>query len=291
MSLFRLLDVQIGERDFQIPSPVSGFTPPGGFPSNQPVIPAIVNTVSADPTINEDAADGYTVGSMIFNSTAGVLRLWQCRDSTVGAAKWLFIGTDYAAGGTAPASDVVQFGGGASLVASSGLIGRQISSAGVQPGATGADNVLAAFTIPAGSFDAGLGSTAGRGLRITAQGSFAATNNAKDIKIIFNPATAVVGSTVGASGVTIADTGSVTTAANNVGWCLSADVFKYGTAGSNTQIGLNSQSQVGAVVASMLKPALITAVESGAILVAVTGNATTAASDIVFNALSVNAMN
>lgn len=291
MSLFRLLDVQIGERDFQIPTPVSGFTPMGGFPVNQPIIPAIVNNVSADPTANEDAADGYTIGSIVFNTTAGALRLWQCRDSTVGAAKWIFLGTDFASGGTGPTTEETQFGGGTALIQASGLIGRQISSAGVQPGATGADNVLAAFTIPAGSFDAGLGSTAGRGLSILAQGSFGATNNAKDIKIIFNPATAIVGSTVGASGVTVADTGSVTTAANNVGWSLSANVFKYGAAGSNTQIGMNSQSQVGAVVASMLKPALITAVESGPILVAVTGNATTAASDIVFNALSINAMN
>lgn len=39
------------------------------------------------------------------------------------------------------------------------------------------------------------------------------------------------------------------------------------------------------------KPTAIAAVESGAILIAVTGNATTAASDIVFNFLNVNALN
>lgn len=289
MSLFRLLDVQVGERYFQIPSPISGFTPVGGFPTNQPVIPAIVNTVSADPTINEDSGDGYSVGSMVFNSTAGALRLWMCRDATLGAGRWVFLGADYAAGGTVPAGEASQFGGGTSIVAASGLIGRQVSSAGIQPGATGADNVLAAFTIPAGSFDAGLGSTAGRGVSILAQGSFGATGNTKRIKIIFNPATAVVGSTVGAGGVTIADTAAVAT--NAGGWSLQGSVFKYGALASNTQIGLNQQNLVGAAAAVLLAPQLITAVESGAILVAVTGNATTAASDIVFNFLAINALN
>lgn len=289
MGLIRALDVQNGERDFQLPFPVSGFTPLGGFPVNQPVIPAIVNTVSSDPGVNQDSAAGYGVGSIVYNSTAGVLRIWMCRDNTAGAAKWIFLGTDYVSGGSGPAGEATIFGGGSGIIAASGLIGRQISSAGVQPGATGADNVLAAFTIPSGSFDAGLGSTAGRGVSILAQGSFAATGNNKRIKIIFNPATAVVGSTVGASGVTIADTGTVATSGG--GWSLKGSVFKYGAAASNTQIGLNDQNLLGAVAAVLLAPQLITATESGAILVAITGNATTAASDIVFNFLSLNALN
>lgn len=289
MSLFRLLDTQVGERDFQIPVPAAGFTPMGGFPVNQPVIPAIVNTVSVDPGASQDVSAGYSVGSVVFNSTAGALRLWQCRDNSLGAAKWIFLGTDFASGGTGPTSEETQFGGGSALIQASGLIGRQISSAGVQPGATAADNVLAAFTIPAGSFDAGLGSTTGRGVSILAQGSFGATGNNKRVKIIFNPATAVVGSTVGASGVTIADTAVVAT--NGGGWSLQGNVFKYGALASNTQIGLNQANLVGATSAVLLAPQLITAVESGAILVAVTGNATTAASDIVFNFLQINGLN
>ena len=104
-----------------------------------------------------------------------------------------------------------------------------------------------------------------------------------------NPASAVVGSTVGASGVTVCDTGTVAT--NGGGWQLQASVFKYGAAGSNTKIGIHNQAQVGAAVAAMLAPSLITATESGAILVAVTGNATTAATDILFNYLEVQMMN
>jgi|SRR5215469_9008886 len=176
------------------------------------------------------------------------------------------------------------FGSGTAYMLEEGNINRQISSAGINPGATGADNVLAVYSLPANSLD-----ISGRGICITSEGSFAATGNNKRIKIIFNPATAVVGSTVGASGTTVSDTGTVAT--NGAGWCLSANVFKYGAAGSNTQIGLHQQAQIGAAVASILVPSLITATESGAILIAVTGNATTAASDIVFNFLEVNALN
>lgn len=178
----------------------------------------------------------------------------------------------------------MEFGSSTGTFNLEGNLNRQISAAGISPGATAADNVLAVYTLPANAFD-----VAGRGLNIVAEGSFAATANNKRVKIIFNPATAVVGSTVGASGTTIADTGTVAT--NGTGWSLEANVFKYGAAGSNTQIGLHQQAQVGAAVASLLVPSLITAAENGAILIAITGNATTAASDILFNFLEVNAMN
>jgi hypothetical protein len=178
----------------------------------------------------------------------------------------------------------IAFGGGAAVIGASGNINVQVSSAGITPGATAADNVLAAYTLPASSFD-----QAGRGVAIQAQGSFAATANNKRIKIIVNPASAAVGSTVGAGGTTVADTGTVAT--NGGGWSLQADLLKYGAAASNTQIGLHQQAQIGGAVAALLAPSLITATESGAILIAVTGNATTAATDIVFNALQVQALN
>ncbi len=242
-------------------------------------------TISAtDPTVNTDSTQGFSVNSLLFNNTAGILRLWRCRDATPGAAKWILNGVDYINGGTNPAAEVTQFGLGAALMAEEGNINRQLSIAGVSPGATGADNVLAVFSIPAGSFDVN-----GRGLNITAQGKFGATANNKQVKLIFNPSTAVVGSTVGAGGTTIADTGTVAT--NGLGWSVSANVFKAGAAGSNTQIALHQQSQTGGTVSSLLAPTFPTAVESGAILVAVTGNAATATSDIVLNFLEVNAMN
>jgi hypothetical protein len=180
---------------------------------------------------------------------------------------------------------VIASGFGASLapMLSEGNINLQVASAGVQPGATGADNVLAVYSLPGNAFD-----IAGRGISITAAGSFGATVNNKRVKIIFNPASAVLGSTVGGGGSTICDTGTI--AQNAGGWQLMASVFKYGASGSNTQIGIHNQAIVSTAVAPVA-PSLITAAEVGAILIAVTGNATTAVADIVFNFLEVNAMN
>lgn len=164
------------------------------------------------------------------------------------------------------------------------LLSRQVSAAGVQPGATGADNVLAVYSVPANVLYA-----LNAGLEITAYGSFGATANNKRVKIIVNPATAVVGSTVGAGGVTICDTGTVAT--NGGGWQVSGNVFKYGQPGSNTQLGISNGAIAGTVHVGTSAPAAITAVETGGVLIAITGNATTAASDIVFNCLEVETMN
>jgi hypothetical protein len=181
-------------------------------------------------------------------------------------------------------SGVAVFGSGSAQMLEEGNISRQISSAGVSPGATGADNVLAVFSLPASSFDA-----AGRGVEIRAMGSYAGNTHTKEVKIIVNPATAVVGSTVGAGGTTVADTGAVAT--NGGGWELAAEVFKYGALNSDTQIGVNTDNQSGAADAALIAPALIAADEDVAILIAVTGNATTTATDIVLNVLEVTAKN
>ena len=182
------------------------------------------------------------------------------------------------------ADSVMAFGKGGITFKLGGNVNQQVSCAGINPGATAADNVLAFFSIPPICFDA-----ANRGVLIEAGGSFGSTANNKRLKIIFNPATAVVGSTVGASGVTICDTGTVAT--NGGGWSMAAQVIKYGGLASNTQIGIHTQAQIGNAVAALLAPSLITATESGAILVAVTGNASTATTDIVFNWLAVSAFN
>ncbi len=175
------------------------------------------------------------------------------------------------------------FGNGGAVAGVEGNINRQISSAGVSPAATGADKVIAVYSLPANSLVAN-----GQGLNIIAQGSFAANGNTKDVKIIFGCTTAVVGSTV-TGGTTIADTAAVTT--NGGGWAIEANVFKYGAANSNTQIGLHQQVQVGGAVAALLAPGLTTATENAPILIAITGNATTSAADIVLNFLEINAMN
>ena len=179
-------------------------------------------------------------------------------------------------------------GGSTGTFGTEGNLNVQVSAAGVSPAAgsagTPADLVMATYTVPASAFSA-----AGKGITIMAAGSFGATSNVKLVKLWVNPATAVVGATIGASGVLICSTASVTT--NGTGWQIEGSLFKYGAAGSNTQIGLHNQAQVGAAVASMLAPNLVTATESGAVLVAITGYASTTVTDVVFNFLQVNATN
>jgi hypothetical protein len=181
------------------------------------------------------------------------------------------------------ATDVADLAGfGVSAIADAPQFhSRQISSAGVSPNATGADNVIAVYALPPNAFDA-----AGRGITIRAVGSFAANGNTKRVKLFFNPASAVIGSTIGASGTLLADTGAVAT--NNGGWSLSGGVYKYGGIGSNTQLCVSNDAQAGVVSTGVVIPALATAVESAAILIAVTGNCTTTATDIVFNFLDIN---
>ena len=179
-------------------------------------------------------------------------------------------------------------GGSTGTFGTEGNLNTQFSITGLNPAAgsagTPADLVMATYTVPAAAFSA-----AGKGIVITAAGSFGATANVKLVKLWVNPATAVVGATIGASGVLICSTASVTT--NGTGWQIEGSLFKYGAAGSNTQIGLHNQAQVGAAVASMLAPNLVTATESGAVLVAITGYASTTVTDVVFNFLQVNATN
>ena len=126
-------------------------------------------TFNRDPLTTDDSSTGMGVGSVVFNNTAGQLRTWFCRDATVGAAKWVFDGADYANGGTNPPIEITQFGGAASAqMAEEGNINRIVNSTGVQPASTAADIVLAVYTLPAAAFD-----QAGRGLNFQACGSTA----------------------------------------------------------------------------------------------------------------------
>jgi hypothetical protein len=248
---------------------------------------------TADPLVSNDNTQGYGLGSIWFNNTAGQLRSWECRSGAAGAAAWIFSGADYANGGTNPPTEVTQFGASTANCAAEGNVNRQISAVGINPGAIGADNVLAVYSIPGSAFDGAAGTN--RGIAIQANGSFANNTNTKRVKIIVNPATAVVGSTVGAGGVTLADSQPFSTT-GAAGWQMNAEVYKYGAAGSNTQIGIPGGTMIGpthgGLGAGVLgTPQAITAVESGAILVAVTGNATTAVTDISFNYLTINGLN
>ncbi len=180
-----------------------------------------------------------------------------------------------------------QFGQSTGSFSEEGNISRQVPGVtnAIKPGATGADNVLAVYSIPALAFD-----QSGRGITMTAAGNFAANGNTKQCKLILNPATAVVGATVGAGGITIADTAAVTQ--NSGAWVLMGSLFKRGLLASNTQVAIPggvilSGSHIGAT--NLCQE--VAATESGNILVAVTGNATAAVGDILLTFFEVNAMN
>ncbi len=239
-------------------------------------------SATVDPTSSNDNTQDYGVGSHWVNTTNG--RVWICQNASTGAAAWALAvvpGT-----GVEPASNLEQFGSGTATMLSEGNV-YHYASAGLNPAGTGADYVVGVYTIPANSFDGVAGTN--RGLSFNAFGGFANNTNAKRCKIIFNPTAAVVGSAV-VGGTTLGDTGSYSTA-GAVGWSLQAQVFKYGAAGSNTQYGQETGVIIGATHGGMGAPVLLTAIENAAILVAVTANATTAATDITLSSLQVNAMN
>lgn len=173
------------------------------------------------------------------------------------------------------------FGNGGAILGAEGNISRIVNPAGVQPGSTGADIVLANYIIPALSFD-----LLGRGLNIMACGAMAVNANVKTVKLIFGATAAVIGSAV-SGGTAIASL--ITTGSVGGGWQIAANVFK--SAALNAQLAVHEASQVGSFIGALLAPSTLAAVESGAIILAVTGNAATTATDITFNFLDVNAMN
>ena len=251
-------------------------------------VPAIIAnynnlTATTDPTSANDQTQYYGLGSVWFNTTAQ--RWWECQSAAAGAAVWVFSGAAYSNGGTTPSSEVAQFGSGAATMGAEGNIvgGRFVVPAGVTPAGTGGDYVLAVFALPANSFDQAL-----RGINIVAQGSVAANGNTKRVKLYYGCTAAVVGSPV-SGGTVVCDTGAVTT--SGAGWSVESNIYKYGAPGSNTQQAFHVSAQVGLTVGSLLPPSLVTATESGPVLIAVTGNATTAATDIAYNFLEINGMN
>jgi len=177
------------------------------------------------------------------------------------------------------------FGGASAPLKGEGKLYRVVGNPVSQPGATAVDSVLAAYSIPAGSFD-----QAGRGLIIIAAGSFANNTNSKQCKIIFNPSTAVVGATVGTGGTVVANTGAYTTT-GACGWSMLGTVFKYGVQGSNTQVCQCESVRIAATTPDIGVPLFSTATESGAILIAVTGNAATATTDISLTLIDIQGQN
>jgi len=180
------------------------------------------------------------------------------------------------------------FGGGTAVMEESGNVNVQSGAPLTNPASITNDNVLGVYTLPAGSLSA-----AGKGLEITAAGNLGNDTQAKRVKLIWNPITAVVGSAVGTNSTSflLGDTGATTNAGATAGWILQAQVYKYGAAGSNTQIGQETGSIVGAIHGGCGIAAALTNNESASIAIAVTGNATSSVGDISLYNINIQAFN
>jgi len=249
------------------------------------MLPAYDNlSATTDPSGSDDHTQDYSVGSRWFNTTAS--RAWTCLSAATGAAIWVLAGVVPGVGVT-PSNMLTYFGSGIGTILSDGNLHRQIGNPLAGNNADTTDDVLASYTLPAWSFD-----VPGRGLCITAQGNTGATTNDKRIKLWFN-ASISAGAVTGGS--VIADTGawvSGTIPNHNVGWQLTANVFKYGATETNTQYAQGT-AILGGVDGGIGLPVFPTAVESGAIVIALTGSSYTtgAANDVVATWFEVNAMN
>lgn len=209
---------------------------------------------------------------------ASQVTLWSSKlgDVPLNAAQAAAIGAQFGNG-------AAQFGTNSAnplLMGDDGNLNVQTVSAGRIPAGAGSDYVVATYTIPVGAFD-----IANRGISILAAGS-ALNATAKTMKIIVGAAAPAVGSIV-SGGTLIA---SIAASTANGGWQLQANLFKYGSAGSNTQIAVHESGQIGATLSALIAPSLLTLVESAVITVAITINAATA-TDAIFNFSQIFAMN
>jgi hypothetical protein len=249
------------------------------------LLPAYDNlSATTDPSGSDDHTQDYSVGSRWFNTNAS--RAWTCLSAATAAAIWILDGVVPGVGVT-PSNMLTYFGSGLGTILSDGNLYRQIGNPLAGNNADTTDDVLASYTLPAWSFD-----VAGRGICITAQGNTGATTNDKRIKLWFD-ASISAGAVTGGS--VIADTGawvSGTIPNHNVGWQLTANVFKYGATETNMQYAQGT-AILGGVDGGIGLPVFPTAVESGAIVIALTGSSYTtgAANDVVATWFEVNAMN
>jgi hypothetical protein len=249
------------------------------------MLPAYNNlSATTDPSASDDHSQDYSVGSRWLNISAS--RAWTCLSAATGAAIWILDGVVPGVG-VVPSNMLTYFGSGTGTVLEDGNLNRQIGNPLAGNNADTADDVLASYTLPASSFD-----VAGRGLCIIAQGSTGATPNDKRAKLWCN---ATISAGVVTGGTVIADTGlwvNRTIPNDSVGWRLMANVFKYGAAGSNTQYAQGT-AILGGIHRGIGLPVFPTAVESSAIVIALTGSSYTAgaANDVVATWFEVNAMN
>lgn len=180
------------------------------------------------------------------------------------------------------------FGGGTGTLSESGNLYVASGNPLTNPATITNDNVLAVYSMPAGSFSA-----AGKGIEVTAAGNLGADSQAKRVKLIWNPTAAVVGSAIATNSTSflLGDTGSTTNSGAAAGWSIQSQVYKYGALGSNTQIGQEIGVVIGSTHGGMGLASALTTNESLAILVAVTGNATTSVGDIGLYNINVEGFN
>ena len=249
------------------------------------LLPAYNNLLAtADPGASNDNTQDYSVGSRWVNIIAR--RVWTCLSAATGAASWTLDGVVPGVG-VEPSNISTSFGGGTGAFLREGNLSRLVGNSLGGNKADTTDDVLVSYTLPASSFD-----ITGRGLCIVAQGGTGVTANNKRVKLWFN---ATISAGVITGGSVIADTGawvSTTTPNNNVGWQLTANAFKYGGAGSNTQYAQGT-AILGGIHGGIGLPVFPTAVESGALVIALTGSSYTTgvANDVVATWFEVNAMN
>jgi hypothetical protein len=172
----------------------------------------------------------------------------------------------------------------------SGNLYRNILTAanGVNPGATAADKIVDAYTLPASAFD-----LAGRGIQITLWGTFANNANSKRVKVFYNAgnsAPAVDGSVTVTGGTVIGDSGAITTTGGG-GFTLTCQLFKTGAAGSNTQESMTTAIVFGATHSGIGSWTDQTFTESSSALIVVTLNCATTATDLKYQGCEITAFN
>lgn len=234
----------------------------------------VVENVAANPIQvfptngGSDQINGLSSSSAIL-VPAGATAVFRCESANTWTSDPRFN-----AQGATPSSLTSQAGAGAGAARTNGNVNVQTVAAGQGNGADTTDDVLFTFALPANSLD-----VAGRQVNITAGGKTAANGNNKRFKLWWGTTTQTVGSPV-AGGTLIADSGVVTT--NAGGWQVSSQVTKYGASGSNTQIA-QSSTIAGSTHGGVNAPVALTAAESGAINITVTGSSPTtgAAGDVL----------
>lgn len=242
-----------------------------------------VNTTAFQATIS--AATGVTLAGLATPVPANSTAMFLCKVTSATAVSMSCVDISYdAALGYDPSSVQTQFGSSTGTFGEEGNINKQILVPAVSPTATGVDNVIAVYSLPANSLDG----TGNRGLTITAIGTFATNTHNKEVKLFWAPVVASLGSTI-SGGTLLADTGTVST--NGGGWWVGGNVFKYGAANSNTQLCTSNGAISGGTHNGVSATTTAGATESAAILIAVTANTATTTTDVSVSLFVTSAQN